>query len=158
MSNVKSIHQVIRESVGEYGFKKKSNSWFFLNSEVTQIINVQKSIYGEAFYINCGIGINQLEPKSFQKEVDCHIRARASSDVFMEDAEREEIKKLLDFSRDDVDYLTRMNKFKYYLDSYILPFFEKYNSLDEIFKAVREKRFSNIPVSREVYELAGISV
>jgi len=42
------------------GFKKKGNSWVINGKEITKIINLQKSQFGNNFYINYGYIINSI--------------------------------------------------------------------------------------------------
>ena len=43
------------------GFKRKGNNWVFNGDELSKIVNLQKSNYSNAFYINYGYIIKSIE-------------------------------------------------------------------------------------------------
>lgn len=57
-------------------FKKKGNSWVMNGNELSKIINLQKSNYGTAFYINYGYII-----KGLNLTTTTHVENRLSSSV-----------------------------------------------------------------------------
>lgn len=60
----------------EAGLVKRSGSWYANNPETILVINLQKSQYGDSYYINVGLWLNALETQEFPKEHHCHIRTR----------------------------------------------------------------------------------
>lgn len=63
------------------GFSKKSNNWYWTNEEVILVVNLQKSQYGDQYYVNCAIALKVLGAEGFPKEHLCDIRFRLSSVV-----------------------------------------------------------------------------
>jgi len=58
------------------GFKKKARTWWRTTDDSIQVINLQKSAYGEALYTNLGIYVRSLGSELSPPEYRCHIRAR----------------------------------------------------------------------------------
>ena len=56
----KILINLLNEICSPLGFKRKGNYWLLNQMELTQIINLQKSIYGNLYYINYGFKINNL--------------------------------------------------------------------------------------------------
>ena len=52
---------LIAETFSPFGFKRKGNYWLFRETEVTKVINLQKSNFGNYFYINYGFILNNLD-------------------------------------------------------------------------------------------------
>lgn len=63
------------------GFVKKSNNWYLETEETILVVNLQKSQYGEQYYVNCGVTLKSFGGDPFPKEHLCDIRFRLSSVV-----------------------------------------------------------------------------
>jgi hypothetical protein len=57
-------------------FKKKSRTWWRTTDDVIQVVNLQKSAYGERLYVNLGLYIRSLGSEQNPPEYRCHIRVR----------------------------------------------------------------------------------
>jgi hypothetical protein len=51
---------------------------------VVEVVNLQKSQYGNQYYLNYGLWLCALGEEAFPKEEKCHIRMRASAIVSSE--------------------------------------------------------------------------
>jgi hypothetical protein len=58
------------------GFRKKARTWWRDAESSIQVINLQKSGYGAAIYVNRGIYLNDLGAEPSPPERRCHIRSR----------------------------------------------------------------------------------
>jgi hypothetical protein len=58
------------------GFRKKVRTWWRQVDEVIQVVNLQKSPYGERLYVNLGIYVTRLGSESSPAENRCHVQAR----------------------------------------------------------------------------------
>ncbi|XHR95955.1 DUF4304 domain-containing protein [Mucilaginibacter sp. UC70_90] len=56
----KELVNILNEMLNPLGFKKKGNYWLINNNVITKMINLQKSNYGDAFYINYGYIIHAI--------------------------------------------------------------------------------------------------
>jgi hypothetical protein len=63
----------------ESGFEKKSGSWYRRADEVISVSNLQKSQYGQQYYLNQAFWLCQFGEERSPKESKCHIRARLGS-------------------------------------------------------------------------------
>lgn len=57
----KNLIKLLDEIFIPLNFKRKGNNWVFNGEKLTKIINLQKSNYGNLFYINFGYIIKGLE-------------------------------------------------------------------------------------------------
>jgi len=58
------------------GFKKKARTWTRETAEAFQLVNLQKSQFGEQVYVNVAVYLKALGEETFPPEYRCHIRAR----------------------------------------------------------------------------------
>jgi len=58
------------------GFKKKARTWMREDASVFQLLNIQKSQFGEQMYVNVAVYLKALGPETAPPERRCHIRAR----------------------------------------------------------------------------------
>lgn len=58
------------------GFRKKSRTWWREREEVIQVVNLQKSPYGEQLYVNLGVYLKRLGTETAPPENRCHIGVR----------------------------------------------------------------------------------
>ena len=78
------------------GFKKKANSWYLENEVLIKKIEVQKSSYGNTYYLNYGFILKKMELENLNMHV---FYGLSSSDS----KENQKIKKLLDFENNILD-------------------------------------------------------
>lgn len=79
MIDKKLFKKSIAAPLERAGFLKKSQSWFLNGKDVVLVINLQKSDWNEAYYINIGIWLKALGDMAFPKENQCHLSYRAES-------------------------------------------------------------------------------
>ena len=58
------------------GFRKKARTWWRNVDEAIQVVNLQKSPYGERLYVNLGVYLTRLGPETSPPENRCHVQAR----------------------------------------------------------------------------------
>src|SRR5215472_12199781 len=69
----------MQDCLGQANFRCKGKTWSFANEEVVQLVNLQKSQWGNQYYINFAIWLKALgQPPRDLKEHQCHIRLRDS--------------------------------------------------------------------------------
>lgn len=81
----KDLIKLLDEVFIPVGFKRKSNNWVLNGDELSKLINLQKSNYSNAFYINYGYIIRGLELTT-----KTHVENRLSS------VDKEEQKRITD--------------------------------------------------------------
>src|SRR5690349_18200872 len=60
----------------ESGCAKKSGSWYRRSDETIVVLNLQKSNYGTAYYVNVALWLLALGEVDAPKENKCHVRTR----------------------------------------------------------------------------------
>lgn len=56
----KNIVKILNDLMSPLGFRKKSNNWILDNGELIKIVSLQKSSYGNAYYINYGFILKSI--------------------------------------------------------------------------------------------------
>jgi hypothetical protein len=74
------MNQIIRNAfecaLKARGFAKKSGSWYLEQPETVLVANLQKSQYGDQYYVNLAVAVKRLSSERFPKEHHCHVRVR----------------------------------------------------------------------------------
>lgn len=74
------IAKHISKRVRSHGFKKKGDGWYRISNEnVLSVINIQKSSYDNAVYINIGLTLPSLHEITEPMEHKFHIRGRLAT-------------------------------------------------------------------------------
>jgi hypothetical protein len=76
-SNV--IKDTFAASLQAAGFKKKGDSWCRHTDDAVLVANLQKSNFGEQYYVNLAVWLKALGTATCPKEHQCHLRIRATS-------------------------------------------------------------------------------
>jgi len=104
-------------------FQRKANTWYKELDETTLVVNVQKSSFGEQYYINLGILVkgflasrNDIVPP---KETDCHIRLRVES---LNPDEDEPLKQALNLENHSISPAERQERVGKLITDVALPF------------------------------------
>jgi hypothetical protein len=58
------------------GFKKKSRTWWRHGDETIQVLNLQKSEFGERLYVNLGVYVRALGEEESPPERRCQVQVR----------------------------------------------------------------------------------
>ena len=77
------------------GFRKTGPNWHRDLDSMIQVLNIQKSQWGDQFYINLGIYLKDLGNEAHPTEYRCHVRARAER--FLDGEEFSDFHRLLNF-------------------------------------------------------------
>jgi hypothetical protein len=70
------------ESALKARFLRKGSTWYREFEETVLVIELQKSNYGDEYYVNLGVFVKSLTPTPVKlppREYKCHIRCRAES-------------------------------------------------------------------------------
>ena len=71
----KELINILNEVLVPIGFKRKGNYWVMIGNEITKMVNLQKSNYGNFFYINYGYILQSIQLDN----VMMHIYNRVTS-------------------------------------------------------------------------------
>jgi hypothetical protein len=151
MADSKLIKEAINVSLKNSGLKKKSNSWYWSNNDVVQVINLQKSQYGDQYYLNFGIGLIELGISDFPKEQHCHIRFRAAAVV--SDELKLKIESALDLESMSMSDEERASDISELIREVILPVFSDCSSKNGVLYSVKRGLFFKAMVHKKIKEL-----
>lgn len=72
-----TLAKAISKGLGPAGFKRSGLTWRLRGEEVIAVVNLQKSRFGNDYFLNLGFWLVELGDAASPKEEQCHIRARA---------------------------------------------------------------------------------
>ncbi len=49
------VKMIVKDLMKSAGFRCKKNSWYRLSNDLIQVLNIQKSAWGDQYYINLGL-------------------------------------------------------------------------------------------------------
>jgi hypothetical protein len=79
---LKDTIKVYKQVLGPLGFSNKKKEFFREGEGVTVVVELQKSNYNSAYYVNVGAWLTELGgPNRSPKEHKCHLRFRADSEI-----------------------------------------------------------------------------
>ncbi len=120
------------------GFKRKGNNWVQNGSELSKLINLQKSNYSNAFYINYGYVI-----KSLELSTRIHVENRLA---FNDKEEQKIITDLLDLEKEIPDE-QRLIELKKLITDNIVVQIQSVNTEMDILKDLKNRpHLNNIPL------------
>ncbi len=120
----KDLKEEISKVLFPLGFKRKGNNWIQETIQLYRIVNLQKSYYGNFYYINYGFTIKGLEKK------DCfmHVSLGLSADSARE---RTLIRKMLDLTYPYTDE-KRTELLRYIIEKNVLTELLSVSTEDEL--------------------------
>lgn len=77
------VKLIVKDMMKSIGFRCKNNSWYRLTNDMIQILNIQKSAWGDQYYINLGLdyydgSFRYPSEYKFPPEYKFGLRIRAS--------------------------------------------------------------------------------
>ncbi len=77
MINGNIFRKAINEVMRAHGFTRKSSTWYQWSDEVIAVFNLQRSTFGNTYFLNIGFFLRASGAVDYPKEHDCHLRSRA---------------------------------------------------------------------------------
>lgn len=138
-------------SLKEAGFKKKSNSWYWSNDQVILQINLQKSQYGDQYYVNGGVFLKSLGTIEFPKEYNCHIRFRLTAVASEE--ERKEIESVFDLENQLLSDYQRKEEISRLIREIALPILQGCSSEKGIAEMIKSGKLGKAMIHKQIRDL-----
>jgi hypothetical protein len=129
------------------GFTKKSGSWYLDKSQAILVAQLQKSQYGDKYYINLGIFLKALGDKQFPKEPQCHVRLRLCSVV------GELLEKALDAECNSISDLERKTTIETAVRDSAIPLLLTGSSTEGLRELMNEGKFTKAFIHKDVKAL-----
>ncbi|MCW3162843.1 DUF4304 domain-containing protein [Chryseobacterium oryctis] len=139
----KELINIISNVLSPIGFKRKGNSWVFNDSSINKIVNLQKSQFGNYYYINYGYILNAIPLNDMM-----HIYNRVTS---INIDEREEINLLLNLESNISDK-EREDGLKKVLQKELVDKIQSINIEDDLLEELRNRpHLNDIPLVVKQY-------
>ena len=138
-----TMNTIVQELLGKNNFKFKRHSWYRLYSDITQIINFQRSQWSDLYYCNVGIDMRH-EADIFLPEYKFPIRMRAGKILGHTDFDI-----YLDFEK-VIDCEVRIAKIQFYMEICI-QFLDSIDSLSKLKEIYRKGLLGSANATSELY-------
>lgn len=135
----KELANILDEIFVPLGFKRKGNSWVLNGNELSKVINLQKSNYGNAFYINYGYVIRGLTLTT-----KTHVENRLAS------TDKEDQKKITDLLNleNDIAESHRVSMLKNIITDKIVKQMQSTNTQEDLLDQLKKRsHLHDIPLS-----------
>jgi hypothetical protein len=139
------VKDLVHEVTRDFGFVRKQGCWYRVLPDLTQVIGLQKSRWGNYYDLCLGLSIGQLGGAEYPKIRECHIQARAED--FVED--RNELTAALneeDYWKTDAD--SRRETIKLAVSSAQFYFFKETDDLNKVRNYLLTKTSSTLAVNK----------
>ena len=143
------IHEEIDRFGVSAGLKKKSGRWYRHCEDVIVVVDLQKSYWGNSYYVNMGFFLRALGEKLFPLGRECPISVRLES---LGQDQQSRIEKILNLEYDIADD-QRLKELSDFLDSYLRPALERGCSMVGLRTMVDDGTLSNARVTGEAETL-----
>jgi len=135
----KEFIKYLDEIFSPFGFKKKGNTWKYQGTQLEKIINLQKSKYSNAYYLNYGFIINDLNLDG----LEMHVFNRLSS---FDDKENQRIMNLLDLENEISD-IERKKGLRFFIDRNLISDFQNIDTKTDLLESLKNRpHLNDIPL------------
>jgi len=134
------IQSTLKDVLRVQGFKKDRTTWRKECPESTLVLNLQKSQYGDLYYVNLGIWLKPIGGSHAPKEYQCHIRAR------LESISRLPLAEALDMEKPGLGDEERADLIRRAVESEALPWLEASSSVAGAREQLEGGRLQGAPV------------
>jgi hypothetical protein len=135
-------------------FRKTGATWHRDADRLVQVFNIQKSQWGDQFYLNVGIYLRDLGNESRPTEYRCHVRCRAEG--LLGDGEFPDLRKCLDFDS-SLDRDQRYARLQQIVAERVLPWLDENKTLESLGTRLRNST-KGFAIVRGVPELLGFDM
>lgn len=148
----KSIQSPVAQWAKRTGFQKHSDSWYRRLPDLIQILNLQKSQYGDQYYLNVGIYIPSIGAANSQwpKEHQCHVRARAKTLVSEQSNDIARFESAMDLEDSSMSSDVREQAIEAFLNEHVGSFFDSVANLEDLRRLIHSGGLSNALVHKEL--------
>ena len=126
----KELAKFLDETFLPLAFKRRGNNWIKNGDELSKIINLQKSNFGNSFYINYGFVIRRLKLTT-----TTHVEHRLAS---ADKAEQKLINELLDLEI-GIAPDSRLSHLRDFIRIKIIPLMQSINTEHDLFEYLKRR-------------------
>ncbi|WP_434041169.1 MULTISPECIES: DUF4304 domain-containing protein [Sorangium] len=153
MKTENSVKLATDATLKDAHFLQKNGNWYHDTEETVLVVDVQRSNFGQQYYINLGIfvkvssqGLARFPPK----ESECHIRLRLES--LMPESDEEAVRTLLDLDNQSIGSAERQKRIRELVASVAIPFLLQCSTHAGLREAKRNGRLDAAVIDKRVRE------
>ena len=141
----------VEEALKGVQFRRKSSTWYCDLDETVLVVDLQKSNFGEQYYVNLGVLVKGLPAsqagKLPPKENECHIRLRIEA---LKHDEEERLKQLLNLEDGSIGAVDRKRGIASAITRIALPFLVQCSTRAGIRDAHRQGQLDSALVHKSI--------
>lgn len=149
-----NLARSINDSLRKRGFKRKGAAWYLEGPECTCLLNLQRSQWGNKYYINLGVLVKQLDNIPSPKENQCHLGVRLSQIV----RDSTKLERDLDFEDFASANEQKVRAVREAIETRAIPFLSSLQTLDGIKHVFREGTISSAFATAKLKKFLGMLV
>jgi len=143
-----SLIEIVDHELKRKGFLKTSVSWWRERKDTVDVVQLQKSLYGNSSYINCGICLKTKPPKSMRYG-DMEIISRAD---FSTSPDMEKQKLYQSGFKNFGLTLQESNDVRSALHDCFQMVFQHSESLESVASAISSGKFKKFGIKKEILD------
>lgn len=138
-----------------HGFRRRNSTWYRVSQTGTEVIDLQKSLYGMQFYVNVAIVPKGMEVrgKDWPMERECPIRVRYAA-AFPQD--KSDIDRVLNLEYDGLGDHERRGGINELMSLVVARMFDGVGDLSALKSAIEDGVYKAALVSRTAQAYLGI--
>ncbi|HYO54715.1 DUF4304 domain-containing protein [Archangium sp.] len=144
------VRTAMARELRKAGYKVRANTWYKPCQDTLLVANLQKSQFGDIYYINLAVWVRLLGENEAPKEYQCHIRQRATSLQAEKAKALEQALNFVDVSMNSEERETLIVEF---MRTEAIPFLESLATLEGIQTAVETQRLRGGMVPESLRDL-----
>ncbi len=125
------------------GFRKSGSYWYFENGETICVLNLQKSSFGDQYYVNLGVLFKELSNDRSPKVPHLPIRFRLD-DIY---PDQQELKECFNFESQTTSESEKTDLISRAINGVALPALEALKNISEIKRAFEAGNFKTFAVT-----------
>lgn len=151
-----TLESALGSALTAAGFRKKSSTWYRPSEGGLQLVNLQKSAYGQKHYLNlaCVPAGMTVEGMPTPKEYSCPIRIRLEAAY---ESRRESIQRILNLENASLDDEQREQAAARLVEELILPFFALLTDAGTIRDAIKNGLLKNSAITLSAQKHLGLN-
>ena len=149
------ILSILKIELKSAGFRRKRNSWYRLSNDLIQTLNLQKSSWGNQYYVNLGIDYYDgsfLYPKEYSFPPEYQFGLRLRADDILKDIECS----VLDFEHERTETDSETEEWIRSIVRGCIRYFDRIDSLSKLKQEVQNDKefysycFMSIPMRKRL--------
>ena len=144
------VKEIVNDELIKLDFKKRGLNWYKHYKEVIHVVALQKSAWGNSYYINLAVWVNQLGSSEQPKSRECHLQVRLAS-IDGTPSELDAALNEEDYWKMDVE--RRRGIIKLALCNAEFAFFQELKSFQHVKQFVKSRPCIHLAVTKALAEL-----